>query len=99
VLVEIIALATGVFPKDHREKFKPKFRGPVACRIIVESLTTVLEPVILPKLQWWKWTGVGEQGIEGALGLDPEGLPQRRLLGQKLEHQAARADRAVPRSR
>jgi hypothetical protein len=64
VLAEIVALATGVFPNDYRDDMKQKFRGPVACRIIVESLTTVLEPVILPKLQWWKWTGVGEQGSD-----------------------------------
>lgn len=57
VLAEIAALATGVFPKAFAREFKLKFRGPVSCRIVVESLTTVLEQVILPKLQWWKWTG------------------------------------------
>lgn len=63
-LVEIIALATGVLPRSQRDYLKPKFRGPVNCRIIVESITTTLENVILPKLQWWKWTGVDQQGGE-----------------------------------
>jgi hypothetical protein len=63
-LVEIVALATGILPTMFRDDLIKKFRGPVNCRIIVESLTTVLEPVILPKLQWYKWTGVGEQGSE-----------------------------------
>src|SRR5262252_5231740 len=64
VLAEIAALATGIFPKLFRKEFKAKFRGPVTCRVVVESLTTVLDQVILPKLQWWKWTGLGEPGSE-----------------------------------
>jgi hypothetical protein len=64
VLVEIMALATGVLPHSIRAQLLPKFRGPVNCRIVLESLTTVLEPVFLPKLQWWKWTGVGEAGSD-----------------------------------
>ncbi len=63
-LVEIIALATGVFPESQRDVFRKKFRGPIMCRIIVESLINVLIPIILPKLMWWKWTGVGSQGSD-----------------------------------
>lgn len=64
VLVHIIALATGVFPQSIENELRPKFRGPVNCRIVVESITTTLENVIIPKLQWWKWTGVDRPGGE-----------------------------------
>lgn len=64
VLAEICALATGTFPPELREDFKKKFRGPVRCRIVIESLTTVLEPTILPKFQFWKWSGVGDPGSD-----------------------------------
>ena len=61
-LVELIALATGVLPIKYREVFREKFRGPVRIRIVVESFTTVLHPIILPKLQWWKWEGIDSPG-------------------------------------
>lgn len=61
-LAEMIAKATGVFPLSLAHLTKAKFRGPINCRHVCESLTTVLEPVILPKLQWWKWTGQAPQG-------------------------------------
>lgn len=66
VLAEICALATGVFP-THPEinaDFRAKFRGPVSVRIVIESLTTVLEQTLFPKIQWWKWSGVGEPGSD-----------------------------------
>lgn len=63
VLVEMIMRATGVFPYSQRHLIH-KFRGPIQCRMVVESLTTTLEPIILPKLMWWRWTGVDEQGGE-----------------------------------
>jgi hypothetical protein len=55
---------TGIFPPDLRKKLdmKEKFRGPIQVRVVCESLTTVLHPIILPKLQWWKWTGVDAPG-------------------------------------
>ncbi len=61
-LVEIIALATGVFPHSIAKDLRPKFRGPVQCRIVVESITNTLETVIIPFLQWWRWAGVDEAG-------------------------------------
>lgn len=64
VLVQIAALATGVFPLSIEKQLQEKFRGPVNCRIVVESITTTLENIILPKLQWWKWTGVDRPGGE-----------------------------------
>ena len=39
-----------------------KWRGPIQCRVVCESLTTVLHPVILPKLQWWRWSGTDQPG-------------------------------------
>ena len=64
VIAHIMMLATGVIPDEPRirKAMLPKFRGPVNCRVIVESLTTTLHNVILPKLQWWKWTGLHPQG-------------------------------------
>lgn len=60
-LAEIAMMATGIFP-ECEEHIKDKFRGPINVRIVVESLTTVLHPIILPKMQWWKWSGVDEPG-------------------------------------
>jgi len=52
--------------KKEYPLIKRKLRGPINCRVVCESLTTVLHPIILPKLQWWKWTGDSEPG--GPLG-------------------------------
>jgi len=65
-LVEMVMCATGMFPVSQRHLIAQKFRGPIACRLVVESLTTTLEPIILPKLMHWRWTGVDAQG--GARG-------------------------------
>ena len=66
-LVEIAALATGIIPKNYAEDLRPKFcGGPINVRICLESHTTVLHPIMLPKLQWWTWTGTPPQG--GPLG-------------------------------
>lgn len=62
VLVELVSLATGVFPDCIREQCKAKFKGPVNCRLVLESLTTVLHPIMVPKLQWFKWTGLPMPG-------------------------------------
>lgn len=64
MLALICACATGVFPDSMKHLAGKLFRGPIHVRIVVESLTTVLYPVTLPKLQWWKWTGVDEPGGE-----------------------------------
>jgi hypothetical protein len=63
---EMVMCATGQIPMSLQGEIKPedKLRGPVNCRIVCESLTTVLHPIILPKLQWWKWTGVDQPGGE-----------------------------------
>lgn len=66
VLVHAVALATGVFPQDEElnAALKAQFRGPINVRIVVESFTTTLVPIILPKLKYSTWTGVDEQGGE-----------------------------------
>jgi hypothetical protein len=65
-LVEVLMMATGIIPYSLRDDLDPleKLRGPVQCRVVCESLTTVLHPIILPKLQWWKWTGIDQPGGE-----------------------------------
>lgn len=63
VIVDAIILATGIIPDDLKNDYPlERFRGPVNGRIVVESLTTTLHTIILPKLQWWKWTGVDVPG-------------------------------------
>ena len=65
-LVHFIALATGVFPQEPEinESLKRQFKGPLSVRIVVESHTTTLYPVFLPKLRYFTWTGVDKQGGE-----------------------------------
>ena len=70
-LVEGIMLATGIIPDSLRDvpAVREKMRGPIKGRVICESLTTVLHPIILPKLKWWEWSGIdipgGERGHYG----------------------------------
>ena len=63
-LVEVIACATGIFPHSLAHLARSKFRGPINCRVVVQSITTTLYPIILPKLQYWKWSGVSTPGGE-----------------------------------
>lgn len=62
MLVEMVMCMTGIFPQSQRHLIEQKFRGPINCRLTVESLTNTLEPIILPKLQWFRWTGVDRPG-------------------------------------
>lgn len=62
MLVEMVMCATGVFPFSQAHHIPGKFRGPINCRLTVESLTTTLDPIILPKLMYMKWTGVDRPG-------------------------------------
>ena len=67
-LVEMIMCATGIIPMSLRRTeeehalMRAKMRGPINCRIVCESLTTVLHPIMLPKLRWSTWTGIDEPG-------------------------------------
>jgi len=73
VLVEMVALATGIIPKEIWDEVRPKFRGPISCRIVLESLTTTLDAMMLPKLQFWKWNGAGQHGgTQGHWGWIPK---------------------------
>ena len=64
MLVEIVMCMTGVFPDSLKHLAREKFRGPINCRLVLESLTTTLYPTILPKLQYFKWTGIDRPGGE-----------------------------------
>jgi hypothetical protein len=66
MLVEVVMCATGIFPDSQKHLIDQKFRGPIQCRVTVESLTTTLDPIILPKLQYFKWSGTDRPG--GARG-------------------------------
>jgi hypothetical protein len=84
VIAEIVMLATGIMPDSFRTnpKFRQKFRGPIAVRIVVESLINTLWPIILPKFQWFTWTGVSEPG--GPMG-HWGWIPESSLKGGKWE--------------
>ena len=58
----MVALATGYFPLCLRDELKKRFRGPINCRVVLESLTTTLHPTILPKLRWYTWNGPPPHG-------------------------------------
>jgi phage terminase large subunit-like protein len=78
-LVEGIIRSTGQIPISLRNTYpRQKLRGPINMRVVCESLTTVLHPVILPKLQWWRWTGQGQPfGSQGHFGW----IPKHCLIG------------------
>jgi hypothetical protein len=63
-LAEIVMCATGITPLSLTDKIdtRKKFLGPINVRIVVESITTVLHSIMLPKLQYWKWSGLSPQG-------------------------------------
>lgn len=61
-IIEPLAMATGVLPNSQRELFRPRFQGPIKVRFVIQSIKHVLEQTFLPKLQWWKWTGLPPSG-------------------------------------
>ena len=66
-LVEGVIRCTGQVPESLKDTYpREKLRGPIHMRVVCESLTTVLEPIILPKLQHFSWNGLNPQG--GAQG-------------------------------
>lgn len=74
MLVEIVMRCTGQIPLSLRDSYpRQKLRGPISARIVVESLTTTLYPIILPKLDYRKWQGVdGPGGARGHWGWIPQ---------------------------
>ncbi len=82
--VEMIMLATGIIPDSLSgvAAVRNKMRGPVKCRVICESLTTVLHPIMLPKLKYWEWSGISVPGGDkGHYGW----VPRDCLLGGSWE--------------
>jgi phage terminase large subunit-like protein len=73
-IADLIIRATGQIPLSLQADYPmSKFRGPINTRIVVESITTTLHPIILPKLMWWRWQGVDRPGGErGYYGLVPQ---------------------------
>lgn len=62
-LVEGIIRCTGQIPASLEATYpREKLKGPIHMRVVCESLTTVLEPIILPKLQYFAWSGLLPQG-------------------------------------
>jgi len=79
-LALLVACATGIFPESMKHLVNKRFRGPIRIRIICDSITTTLYPVILPKLQWWKWSGADQPGGErGHWGWIPPYCLRERL--------------------
>ena len=81
-LAHVVMLATGLISEkldpETRQALLDQFRGPINVRVTLESLTTTLHPVILPKLQWWKWSGYDQPGgLRGHWGW----IPRRALVG------------------
>ncbi len=78
-LVEMVIQMTGVVPFCLEDVYpKEKLRTPIRARLICQSLTNTWEQVILPKLQWWKWTGSSEPGgSNGHWGW----IPKNMLIG------------------
>lgn len=78
-LVEGVIRCTGIIPESLKGIYpREKLRGPIKMRVVCESLTTVLEPIILPKLQHWCWSGLMPQGgAQGHWGW----IPKHCLIG------------------
>ena len=67
----------GIYPREKLQAL------PIRARVMCNSLTDTLEPVIKPKLRWDQWNGIGEPG-------DPTGghwgwIPQHCLAGGSWE--------------
>ena len=65
-LVDLLIQATGIIPYSLRDEqaIWDKQRGPINARFVCESITTTLYNTILPKLQFFKWTGIDAPGGE-----------------------------------
>ena len=61
-MVRWVSLATGIIPRSVWGELRPKFKGPLRVRVVVESITNTLTPVILPKLRYNVWSGLHPAG-------------------------------------
>ena len=61
MLAEFAIQATGHIPLSLMGVYpREKIRAPIRARLVCNSLTDTLEPVIKPKLRWDHWNGVGD---------------------------------------
>lgn len=61
MLAELSIQMTGVVPISLEKVYpREKLRPPIRARIVCNSLTDTLEPVIKPKLRYDQWNGVGD---------------------------------------
>jgi hypothetical protein len=83
-LVDMVICMTGIIPDSLKQIYPlEKFRGPINCRLVVESITNTLETIILPKLKWWNWQGVDQPGgARGHFGW----IPQHCLIRGEWDH-------------
>jgi hypothetical protein len=64
-LAEAAIQATGIIPESLKDIYpREKLRGAITIRVVCESHTTTLAPVILHKLNYSNWNGVDTQGGE-----------------------------------
>ena len=62
-LADLVIQATGIIPDALRDVYpREKIRGPISCRIVLESITTTMDQVIMRKLKWNQWNGLPPQG-------------------------------------
>jgi len=61
MLAELAIQATGHIPVSLMGTYpREKIRAPIRARLVCNSLTDTIEPVIKPKLRWDQWNGVGD---------------------------------------
>ena len=71
-IVDLVIGLTGEVPISLDASYpRHKLRPPINSRIILQSLTSTWEQAIKPKLQWNKWTGLGD-GKTGHWGWIPK---------------------------
>ncbi len=60
-LAELAIQMTGHIPQSLQGRYpKEKIKAPIRARVVCNSITDTLEPIIKPKLQWTSWNGVGD---------------------------------------
>lgn len=61
MLAELAIQMTGHIPMSLEATYpREKLRCPIRARVVCNSLTDTLEPIIKPKLRWDQWNGIGD---------------------------------------
>lgn len=83
MLTEFAIQTTGHIPLSLMATYpREKIRAPIRARLVCNSLTDTLEPIIKPKLRWDQWNGVGDPVAgRGHWGW----IPQHCLVGGSWE--------------